>query len=37
MLFDMIIKHSNEDVREVVGCLILQFETRAINLGFNNM
>lgn len=37
MLFDMIIKHSNEDVREVVRCLILQFETRAINLGFNNM
>lgn len=34
MLFDMIIKYLNGDVKEAVRYLILQFRARVVNLGF---
>lgn len=34
MLFDMIIRYLNGDVKEAVRCLILQFRARVVSLGF---
>lgn len=34
MLFDVIFRYLNGDVKEVVRCLILQFRARVVNLGF---